>query len=933
MEMLLSTKRETSAEIGNDHINQQEWVFLSVSIWLRDHFYLASVLVLIASLIPRLSLTLMADPHDLVAPDSGTYFASAGNLLEHGAFLNSKQMPEVFRTPGYPLFLLGIMAVTGRSLTYEDLGTILIIQTVILSFSVVFLYWLARRILPPVMALTGGLLAALSPWSAAKAGFPLTEGLYLLILVLLFLMMYLLVERTTKLSAVCLGAGSVGLLTSAAVFVRPIWPLVPLVAIALFLLCGDKRQRAWIVVAVMLVCAATPLYLWKARNLREAQFDGLSIGLGVNAYHYFASSVKAQLKGAEGDRWAIKKAAEEEDQRWSPGLSLQEKNEERWRRANAIFREHPFLTVYAFALNAGEAIIHPNPEILKPSGLSFFGDSWVLGGFWAALLIFAGLGLCCTPDVEWDNGLIRWKWLVTLLGICLLLTLTSGITFGEGSRLRAPLELIVPLLAAIGLVRLLRAPRQGKMSLGKAHKQSRSEHWEQNWRNPSHSWGSYYHRWLQRVYGFVIPKGARVLELGSGSGDLLASLQPAYGVGIDFAPSAIEKARMRHPGLCFEVMDAEALELGDERFDFIVLSDLVNDLWDVQTMLAGLRRYCHPGTRLVLNFYSHLWQIPLQVAQRLGLATSTLSQNWLTRADMQNLLTLEGFELLRDWSEIVVPFHLPGADWFNRFFAKILPFHWLALTNIVVARPTGKPANEEPTCTVIVAARNEEGHIEELFDRIPNLGPKSEIIFVEGNSKDDTYGAIERAIKAHPERDCRLLKQLGKGKGDAVRTGFSAATGDILMILDADMTVPPEDLPRFYGAIASGNGEFINGVRLVYPMEDEAMRFFNLVGNKFFAATFSWLLGQPIRDTLCGTKVIWRKDYERLVANRGYFGDFDPFGDFDLLLGAAKLNLKILEVPIRYYSRRYGETNISRWRHGVLLLRMVIFASRRIKFF
>jgi hypothetical protein len=153
------------------------------------------------------------------------------------------------------------------------------------------------------------------------------------------------------------------------------------------------------------------------------------------------------------------------------------------------------------------------------------------------------------------------------------------------------------------------------------------------------------------------------------------------------------------------------------------------------------------------------------------------------------------------------------------------------------------------------------------------------------------------------------------------------------MILDADMTVPPEDLPRFYGAIASGNGEFINGVRLVYPMEDEAMRFFNLVGNKFFAATFSWLLGQPIRDTLCGTKVIWRKDYERLVANRGYFGDFDPFGDFDLLLGAAKLNLKILEVPIRYYSRRYGETNISRWRHGVLLLRMVIFASRRIKFF
>jgi len=310
-----------------------------------------------------------------------------------------------------------------------------------------------------------------------------------------------------------------------------------------------------------------------------------------------------------------------------------------------------------------------------------------------------------------------------------------------------------------------------------------------------------------------------------------------------------------------------------------------------------------------------------------------LSQNWLTIYDIRNLLSLSGFEILHDWSEIVIPLAVPGANVFNRFFAKITPFRLLALTNFVVGRPAGKRIDALPTCSVVVAARNEEGHIEELFDRIPELGPKTEIIFVEGNSQDDTYGAIERAIPAHPERNCRLLKQPGKGKGDAVRTGFAAATGDILMILDADMTVLPEDLPRFYAAIASGKGEFINGVRLVYPMEDEAMRFFNLIGNKFFAAAFSWILGQPIRDTLCGTKVIWRKDYEHLASNRAYFGDFDPFGDFDLLFGAAKLNLKILEVPIRYHSRRYGETNISRWSHGVLLLKMVIFAARRIKFF
>jgi hypothetical protein len=431
----------------------------------------------------------------------------------------------------------------------------------------------------------------------------------------------------------------------------------------------------------------------------------------------------------------------------------------------------------------------------------------------------------------------------------------------------------------------------------------------------------------------VIPKGARVLELGCGNGDLLASLQPKYGVGIDFAPSAIEKARSKNPGLRFEVMDAQELKLVDEQFDYIILSDLVNDLWDVQTMLAGIRPYCHPGTRVVLNFYNQIWQIPLQMAQVLGVATPMLAQNWLTRTDIRNLLTLEGFELLRDWSEIVVPLPLPGADWFNRFFAKVVPFYWLAFANFMVGRSANKSATSEPTCTVVVAARNEEGHIDELFDRMPEMGSRTEIIFVEGNSTDDTFDVIRRAISAHPERNCRLLKQPGRGKGDAVRFGFAAATGDILMILDADMTVLPEDLPRFYKAMVSGKGEFINGVRLVYPMEDEAMRFFNLVGNKFFAAAFSWLLGQPIRDTLCGTKVIWRKDYERLVANRAYFGDFDPFGDFDLILGAAKLNLKILEVPIRYHSRRYGETNISRWRHGFLLLRMVMFASRRIKFF
>jgi glycosyltransferase involved in cell wall biosynthesis len=255
----------------------------------------------------------------------------------------------------------------------------------------------------------------------------------------------------------------------------------------------------------------------------------------------------------------------------------------------------------------------------------------------------------------------------------------------------------------------------------------------------------------------------------------------------------------------------------------------------------------------------------------------------------------------------------------------------LAFSNLVIARPAPQRA-EQRSVSVIVPARNESGNIKAIFERTPQMGRETELVFVEGHSKDDTYTAIEREIAAHPSIPSQLFRQTGIGKADAVRLGFANARGDVLMILDADLTVPPEDLPRFYEALVSGKGEFINGVRLVYPMEKEAMRPLNFLGNKFFSIAFSWLLGQPIKDTLCGTKVLWKRDYELIAANRSYFGDFDPFGDYDLIFGAAKLNRKILDLPIRYRERTYGSTNISRWKHGLLLLRMVAFAARRLKF-
>ncbi len=464
-----------------------------------------------------------------------------------------------------------------------------------------------------------------------------------------------------------------------------------------------------------------------------------------------------------------------------------------------------------------------------------------------------------------------------------------------------------------------------------AYYQNRKAHWDTVAKKRDHwrGMGKWYHRRLIEIYKFLVAPHQRILEIGCGMGDLLAQLQPSHGVGIDFSHEMIIRAREHHPELEYLQMDAHDLSGITGKFDVIIFSDTVNDLWDVQRAFEQTRRLCTSHTRIILNFYSQVWQIPLLLAQNLNLSTKLLDQNWLTPKDIDNMLSLAGFENISTSREILWP--LPFGGFANRFLVKFWPFRDFALSNFVIARPLPQPV-KEPSVSVVIAARNEAGNIKSIFERVPKMGRETELILVEGHSHDNTYETIEKEIALHPQTSSLLLRQTGTGKADAIRLGFEEAKGDILMILDADLTVPPEDLPRFYEAITSGKGEFINGVRLVYPMEKEAMRTLNFIGNKLFSIAFSWMLGQSVKDTLCGTKVLWREDYEKIAANRSYFGDFDPFGDFDLIFGAAKLNLKIVDLPIRYRERTYGTTNISRWKHGLLLLRMVAFAARRIKF-
>ncbi len=462
----------------------------------------------------------------------------------------------------------------------------------------------------------------------------------------------------------------------------------------------------------------------------------------------------------------------------------------------------------------------------------------------------------------------------------------------------------------------------------------------------------YYHAYLADLMRFLIPQGARVLDIGCGTGDLLAELGPERGLGVDFSPPMLDQARRVHgerENLEFRQADAEALEL-DETFDYVVMSDLIGDLTDVWAAFRGLQAVTHDHSKVVVTFYNDLWEPILRLAERLGLKKPMGEQNWMALADVKNLLELNGFETIRQGYKLILPVHIPWVSPFvNRFIGNLPLIDKLGLITYTVAqrKPECVPEPGRHSVTVLIPCRNEKGNIRDAVARTPEMGRHTEILFVDGNSTDGTVEEIEQVIAENRgKRDIRLLHQtprghadgqdhgrmLALGKGDAVRKGFAAAAGEILMILDADLTVPPEELPRFVTAIEEGRGQFINGTRLVYPMEEQAMRTLNKIANKLFAALFTWLLGQPIRDTLCGTKVLLASDYQKIADNRHYFGDFDPFGDFDLLFGAAKQNLKIVDIPIHYAERTYGDIKIERFKHGLILLRMCLFAMGKLRF-
>jgi 2-polyprenyl-3-methyl-5-hydroxy-6-metoxy-1,4-benzoquinol methylase len=448
----------------------------------------------------------------------------------------------------------------------------------------------------------------------------------------------------------------------------------------------------------------------------------------------------------------------------------------------------------------------------------------------------------------------------------------------------------------------------------------------------------YYYGLVNRLLRFLIEPQKQVLSVRCGTGMLLAAVRPRRAKGIDICSEIIEIARQRNPTFDFAIgfPDTEQfLELfhKDENFDYILFNE-IGDTVDVLQAFQNLKPLCRRRTRLLVTTYNHLWEPFVTVAERLGMKVPRIPQNWLAPSDIRNLLKLAGFEALETHRIVLFPKYVPLLSTFlNQFCARLPLLNRFCMTEIVVARPLLPPVSQKDvSVSVIIPCKDEKGNVEAALRRMPDLGRETEIIFCDDQSTDGTADEIMRARASYPHKDIRLENGPGICKSKNVWTGFDTATCDILMILDADLTTMPEELVYFLDVIASGQAEFVNGSRLVYPVPKGAMNTANMLGNKFFSIAFSYLLGQRVKDTLCGTKVLWRSDWERIKPMVGSWGVNDRWGDYELLFGAAKLNLKILDLPVHYQERIYGSTKMTKvFRNGVVMLKMCWHGFLKLK--
>ncbi len=450
------------------------------------------------------------------------------------------------------------------------------------------------------------------------------------------------------------------------------------------------------------------------------------------------------------------------------------------------------------------------------------------------------------------------------------------------------------------------------------------EHWVRK--------NKYYYDLLLNFLKFNIQENSKVLQIKIDTGFFLNKINSIYSLGIEEDQEFIRHLKRAYPHNNFEYGIPEDIKI-DKKFDYVLSINSIGLIVDVKKFFDQLHKVIDDNSRIIIVYYSKLWEYILKFAEHIGFKIKTPEQNWLSNDDIENLLNLSGFEIVKKHSLILMPIPIPIISGLLNSLSKLPFINKLCFIQSVIARriPENKP--RAFSCSVVVPCRNEEGNIVEIVKRIPQLGSHTELIFVDDKSTDNTRRCIEQVIADYPQMDIKLIDGPGIGKAQAVWRGFKAAGGEILFILDADLAVPPEELIHFYSIMVSGKAEFVNGSRLIYPMQGRAMHIFNLIGNKFFSFLFSYILGQKIKDTLCGTKVLFRNDFKKMQKFIGTWGIKDRWGDYELLFGASRINLKIVDFPVHYCQRHSGFSKMTgRLKNGIIMLSMCLAAYKKIKF-
>src|SRR3989338_2088423 len=432
------------------------------------------------------------------------------------------------------------------------------------------------------------------------------------------------------------------------------------------------------------------------------------------------------------------------------------------------------------------------------------------------------------------------------------------------------------------------------------------------WRNKN----LYYHNEITRFYKDIIPKNKNILEVGSADGYLLNELCPNRGVGVDISAQMIDIARKKFPHLNFVNSSIENYSYVHS-FDYIVLSNILEFVSDLYIFFSAMASKASPKTKMIITSINPLWEPAMKLATRLKMRIPVQMKNFVTSKDIENMLNISGWEVIESNYRMFSPVKIPLISFFlNKLIPRLPVLKNLCIIQFIIAKPKQLfTIDHSLSCSVIIPCHNEEGNIEECIDRIPSLGSFTEVVVVDDGSNDKTATLVKN-IQSGKKRVRLISYTPNKGKGHAVKTGFESATGDILIILDADMAVLPEELSKFYMVLASSQAEFINGTRMLYDMAPGAMKFINYLGNKIFGIILSFIIGQRNTDTLCGTKAFYNSDYMNFKMRRC------PWGDFDLLFEAARMKLKTVEMPVHYFPRREGRSKMKAFKHGLMLLKM-----------